>query len=217
MKKLLLAALLLAAPAKADVVLDPHLSGTGDNVIFDSIVGSVAVATFNGTHQGFVDFTDLSGNSLFTGAQNGNDIKISNTNDLSVQVFNNDGSLLGTTTQVFSLKGTGDVIASIFAVNSSGVAEAAQIFDLGTISPSAQSGFTFTAINGEVMTRMVLLDTSGVINDYEHYRIDTAAVPLAAVPGPIAGSVAEPGTWILMILGFLFVGVARLKQQLRFA
>jgi hypothetical protein len=208
------ALLVLGSTARADVVLDPHLSGTGDNVVFDSITGSVAVATFNGTHQGFVDFTDLSGNSLFTGAQNGNDIKISNTNDLSVQVFNNDGSLLGTTTQVFSLKGTGDVIASIFAVDSFGTAEAAQIFDLGTISPSAQSGFTFTAINGEVMTRMVLLDTSGVINDYEHYRIDTAAV---GVPGPIAGSVAEPGTWILLILGFLFVGVARLKQQFRFA
>jgi hypothetical protein len=65
------------------------------------------------------------------------------------------------------------------------VAEAVQTFDLGTIDPNAQSGFTFQAINGEVMTRMVLVDSGGNIADYEHYRIDVAA---AAVPGPIVGA-----------------------------
>jgi hypothetical protein len=209
MRKLLLATtalLALSGAARADVILDTQLSGTGDNVIFDSISGGVAVGTFNGTHTGFVDFTDLSGNPLFTGAQNGNDIKISNTSDLQVQVFNTDGTVAGTTTQVFSLKGTGDVTAFMFA-SLNGVAENAQIFDLGLIDPNAQSGFTFRAINGEVMTRMVLLDNGGTINDYEHYRIDVAA----AVPGPIVGA-GLPGL-IASCMGLFGMNFWRRKRR----
>ena len=78
MRNLLLASalLLFSAPAYADVILDTHLSGTGDNVIFNSLIGSLALGSFNGQHTGVVDFTDLSGNPLFTAAANGNDIKI---------------------------------------------------------------------------------------------------------------------------------------------
>jgi hypothetical protein len=208
MRKLLLATtalLALSGMANADVVLTDKLSGTGDNVIFDSLVGNLAVGSFNGQHTGFVDFTDLSGNPLFTGAQNGNDIKISNTNNLQVQVFDSSLNAFGTTTQVFSLKGTGDVTAFMFAVDANGVAEAAQVFDLGVIDPNAQSGFTFQAINGEVMTRMVLLDTGGSINDYEHYRIDAAPLPVAAVP--------EMGTWGMMLLGFAGIGLTALRRR----
>ena len=175
-----LAAMFAACDARADVILDPHLSGTGDNVVFESLNGSVAVGSFNGQHQGLVDFTDLSGNSGFTGAANGNDIKIANTSDLQVVVFQNDGTtVLDTSTQVFSLKGTGDVTAFVQATD--GLFK----FDLGTIDPSAQSGFTLTAVNGEVMSKLTLLDNGGVISDYEHYRIDVAP---AAVPGPIVGA-----------------------------
>jgi hypothetical protein len=210
MKKLLLLATiatLAAIPAKADVILNPQLSGTGDNVIFDTLNGSVAVGLFNGQHTGFVDFTDLSGNPLFTGAQNGNDIKISNTNNLKVQVFNTDGSALGTTTQVFSLKGTGDVHAALFAVDKFGNVEAAQNFDLGVINPNAQSGFTFSAINGEVMTALVLLDVGGTIADYEHYRIDAAVLPVASVPVPGAAWLFASG------IGGLFALSRRRKNK----
>ena len=211
MKKILMAtvgaaALLLPTlGARADIIKTDSLSGTGDNVVFDSVAGNLAVGTFNGQHTGFVDFTDLSGNPAFTGAANGNDIKISNTNDLSVQVFGTGGTPLGTTTQVFSLKGTGDVVVSMFAVDQFGNPEAAQIFDLGTIDPHAQSGFTFQAINGEVMTRMVLLDTGGEIADYEHYRIDAALIPTppSGAPGPVAAS-GLPGVFAAMLGGFLW-------------
>jgi hypothetical protein len=194
MKKLLLVSaslLALAGSAWADVILDPHLSGTGDNVVFDSITGGVAVGRFNGQNQGLVDFTDLSGNPLFTGSANGNDIKIANTSDLQVQVFDNSGmTVLPTSTQVFSLKGTGDIIATIQAT------DGLFTFNLGNIDPNAQSGFTFTAINGEVMTKMTLLDVGGTITDYEHYRID-----VAAVPGPLVGA-GTPGA-LAAALGFL--------------
>lgn len=192
LKKTILAASLLAGmafatmPAQADVILENKLSGTGDNVIFTSLIGNLALGSFNGQHVGFVHFSDLQLNPLFTAAQNGNDIKISNTNNLQVEVFDQfDSIVVGTTTQVFSLKGTGDVTAFVSAVDQFGNPEPVQIFNLGTIDPNAQSGFTFTAINGEIMTRLVLVDQGGMINDYEHYRIDVAAV---AVPGPVVGA-----------------------------
>jgi uncharacterized protein (TIGR03382 family) len=217
MKKLLLAVLacaVIASTAKqanADVILTPMLSGTGDNVVFDSLLGNLAIGSFNGQNQGLVNFTDLSNNPLFTASANGNDIKIANTNDLQIQVFqNNDITALGTTTQVFSLKGTGDVTAFIFAVTAGGVMEAAQVFDLGVINPSAQSGFTFQSINGEVMDRMVLLDTSGMISDYEHYRIDAVPLPSVSVPGPVVGT-GVPG--LLAFAGLGMVALRRRRKQ----
>ncbi|HEY2243482.1 MAG TPA: hypothetical protein VGH47_04560 [Xanthobacteraceae bacterium] len=184
MRKLLLGLTALAAfatPAKADVVLDPMLSGTGDNVVFDSFNGNAAIGSFNGQHTGLVDFTDLSGNPLFTGAANGNDIKISNTNDLQVEVFDSTNTnVLTTSTQVFSLKGTGDVTAFVQATD--GLFH----FDLGTIDPNAQSGFTLSAINGETMNLLTLVDIGGTISDYEHYRIDVAGPLVATTPLPAA-------------------------------
>jgi hypothetical protein len=202
MRKILLAmvsAVALNGPALADVILDPHLSGTGDNVIFDSLIGNLAIGSFNGMHQGLVNFTDLSNNPLFTGAQNGNDIKISNTNDMQVQVFDTSGlTVLNTLTDVFSLKGTGSVTAFVSAVDPNGIPEALKTFSLGPIDPNAQSGFTFSAINGESISKYVLFDTGGTITDFEHYRIDVAP---AAVPGPVVGA-GSPGI-LAAALGFL--------------
>jgi hypothetical protein len=205
-KKLLLSCAitaLLGASASADVVLETKLSGTGDNVIFQSLNGSTAVGSFNGQHTGLVDFIDLSGNANFIGAANGNDIKIANTSNLFVQVFDSTGTTVQpTSTQVFSLKGTGDVTAFIQA-SLNGVPEAIKSFDLGVIDPNAQSGFTFTAINGEVMTSMRLFDSGGNIADYEHYRIDIA--PTAAVP--------ELSTWGMLLVGFLGVGLVGMRRR----
>jgi hypothetical protein len=203
MKKLLLAATALVAVttyASADVILDRHLSGTGDNVVFDSISGNVAFGSFNGQHTGFAQFTDLSGNSNFTGASNGNDIKISNTSDLQIVVCSSKANcgttVLGTATDVFSLVGTGDVTASVVATDGTFT------FDLGVIN-GAQSGFTFTAINGEAISKITLNDVGGVIQDFEHYRIDVAA----PVPGPIVGA-GIPG-----LLGLGMLVLARVRQK----
>jgi hypothetical protein len=194
MNRTIYAALLLAStalatlPARADVILDPHLSGTGDNVIFDSVdvANFKAFGSLNGQHINIVDFTDLSHTANFTGSANGNDIKLDNTSNLFIQVFDSTNTtVVGTLTDVFSLKGTGDVTAFIQA-SLNGVPEAIKSFDLGTIDPNAQSGFTFSAINGEVMTSIRLFDTGGSIAEFEHYRIDVA--PSVAVPGPIVGA-----------------------------
>jgi hypothetical protein len=197
-------ALVLVTHAHADVILDPHLSGTGDNVVFDSLVGHLAIGHFNGMHQGLVDFTDLSGNPAFTAAANGNDIKIADTSDLQVVVKDNTNTtVLDTSTQVFSLKGTGDVHAIVTAT------DGVFTFDLGMISPTAQSGFTLSAINGEVMSKLVLLDTTpgDEITDFEHYRIDVAAAP---VPGPIVGA-GLPGLVAAACLGMIALGRRRIN------
>lgn len=176
----------LAAPAMADVIIDNHLSGTGDNVVFDSFnsVTNVAVGIFNGQHQGLVDFSCLGGCIGFNGAANGNDIKIADTNDLKVQVFNSAGTtVLQTQTDVFSLKGTGTATAFVIADEANGT-QKLFTFDLGMLSASAQSDFTLSAINGETIDSFRVA-TTGNITDFEHYRIDIAA---AAVPAPVVGA-----------------------------
>lgn len=204
MKNLLFAGVLALAVsnAHADVIVQNMLSGTGDNVVFDSFSNNLAIGSFNGQHVGVVDFTDLSGNPLFTSSANGNDIKIADTSDLQVVVYSDlsNTQVLTTFTQVFSLKGTGDVHAIVQATDGT------FSFDLGQISPNAQSGFTLEAINGEVMSQLTLVDFGGEITDYEHYRIDVAG-PLA-VPGPAAGA-GIPGA----LAGLFMLGLAQVRRR----
>ena len=119
MRRLLLAAaavLALTGAAKADVIVDNHLSGTGDNVVFNSFSGDLATALLNGPHLDVVRFRDLTGSTTFGAAANGNDIKIVGTQNLFIQVFDpTDTSVVGTTTQVFSITGTGSVSAFVQA------------------------------------------------------------------------------------------------------
>src|SRR5215467_2126642 len=187
-----------ALPAMADVTIIDKLSGTGDNVVFDSAVpGSLVVGSFNGQHQGLVDFTCLGGCTNYTGAQNGNDIKITadGLTNLSVQVFDTSGlNVLATQTDVFSITGTGNVFVGVTA-NESGGGTKLFTFDLTTLfGPlgNGQNGFTLTGINGETIDHFTLLDQGGTITDFEHYRIDVAA-----------GAVPEPSTWAMMLLGFI--------------
>jgi hypothetical protein len=215
MKKYLLAAsmlMALALPAKADVIINDSLSGTGDNVIFDSVTpGSQVVGSFNGQHQGLVDFNCLGGCTNFTGAQNGNDIKITadGLTNLSIQVFDSLGlNVLPTATDVFSIKGDGNVFVGVTA-NEPGGGTSLFTFDLvslfGPLGPG-QNGFTLTAKNGETINQFALLDVGGTITDFEHYRID-----VAAVPGPIVGA-GIPG--LIAALGGMF-GLNRYRRKRR--
>jgi hypothetical protein len=213
MKKLLLmttALLALSGAAKADIALVNHLSGSGHNVISDSISGNLNVGHLNGQNTTIVDFTNLDAADVFTGASSGNDIKIGNTNHLGIQVFDSGNHLLGTTTQIFSVNGTGDLTVFVQA-QKFGVDEALKSFGTFTLDIHKPTDFTFTASNNEVMTGLFLLDVGGKITDFEHYRIDVAPLGVAAVP--------EASTWLMMILGFCGVGglAMRKKGQLRLA
>jgi hypothetical protein len=224
MRKLLLATtalIVLAAPVKADVLLDTTgLGGTGNNVIFSSIASpTLVLGRLNGQNDEVVRFFDRSGTQGFSGAQNGNDIKIVNTRDLDITVFDSTNTIeLGTTRDIFSLKGTGSVFFRISAVDANGVAETFNFtglagnlpglggggFDLG--NGNQQNGFDFSTSKGEVITDIDLfLGATGTINDFEHFRIDATPIPTAAVP--------ELSTWMMMILGFAGVGTLALRRR----
>jgi hypothetical protein len=193
MKKLLLATTAVLAfatsNALADVQVLDMLSGTGDNVVADSSSTNSALGHLNGQHLDVVRYTNLA--TGFTFAANGNDIKIGNTGTLTDQVFDPTNTfVVGTTTEVFSLTGTGDVKLAVNATDGT------FNFDLGTIG-NGQSGFTVNAINGEVINSLTLTDSTGSIFSFEHNRIETAA---SAVP--------EPSTWAMMFLGFLGLAFA---------
>jgi hypothetical protein len=204
------ALMLLPMSAKADIVLDTKLSGTGDNVVFDSVnvTGRTALGHLNdpNAHQEIVRFGALDFGT-FGAADNGNDIKITGTNDLEIRVFDKTNTfVVGTTEQVFSLTGDGTVKLFVQANDKFGNAEALKTFTLDPLG-NGQNGFTLTALNGEVMTSLIIFDTNGTITDFEHYRIDVA--PTAAVPGPIAGA-GIPG---LIAGGLFMLGLARRRKK----
>jgi len=193
MKRVLLAATALAliaftGYAKADVIIDDKGGSTGDLVTFDSVTAGVQVTgTFNGQHTGDVLFKCLTTCAGFTGAADGNDIKINNFGSMNVQVFDSTGTTVQpTATDIFSITGTGDVTVGVVA-NESGGGTATFTFDLlslfGPLGPG-QNFFTLTAINGETINNFTIGDSGGVITDFEHYRVDVAA----PVPGPIVGA-----------------------------
>ena len=205
MKKLLLAATMLcalASGAQADIILETKLSGTGQNVVLNSVTGDLALAQLNGPNLEFVRFRDLTGSTTFDAQSTGNDIKLTGSNNIFIQVFDvTNQTLLGTTTEVFSLNGTGNVQAFVQAVDQFGNEEPLQFFDLGALTLTGAHNFTFSAINGEVMTSLRLTSLgAGTISSFEHFRIDVAPIPLA-VPGPAVGA-GLPGALALGLLGF---------------
>ena len=221
MRRLLFATTALIAltgAARADVVLTESggMNGATSNVVFDGAAPDLESVTghFN-NNTDTVKFTDLAGaaNPFTSAAAHGQDIKITGATDIGIQVFLAGGALTGTTRDIFSLSGTGTITMKVNAVDANGVAE---MFNLPV---SGQAGTPFTidgsqnffelnASNGEVVTGLEIIDTGGTISDFEHYRIDAAAIPtVAAVP--------EPSSWALMILGFCgiaFMGVKRRRE-----
>jgi hypothetical protein len=229
MRKLLLTVALLtlsAIPASADVLLDTTgLGGSGNNVVFSGIDindSHLILGHLNGQNNEIVRFRDLSLSNGFAGAANGQDIKIVNTRDLDITVFDSTNTVqLGTTRDIFSLKGTGDVFFRLTVAEADGSINTLNFTNLaGGIAGlggggynlgngNQQKGFDFTTINGEVIVDLDLfLGIGGSINDFEHYRIDAAPIPqVAAVP--------EASTWAMMVLGFAGVGLLSMRKRRR--
>jgi opacity protein-like surface antigen len=209
MKRLLLATTaflaLASAPARAEIVLDTTgQGGTGNNVIFSqNLGGGLILGRLNGQNDEVVRFRDLSGNGNFTGAANGNDIKINNTSDLDITVFDrNNATQLGVTRDIFSIKGDGTLLIRATALETDGTLKD---FNYSFVLGNGQNGFDFKAINGEFIWDVDLKVVGGSIQDFEHFRIDVA---------PNVGAVPEPATWAMMILGFLGIGGLGMRKKL---
>ncbi len=221
----LAAALLLAStalatlPAQADVILDTHgLGGTGDNVIFSQLTPGLVLGHLNGQHDEIVRFLDRSAfnpdggilSGIFSGAANGNDIKIVNSSELDIRVFDpTNVNLVTTTRDIFSLKGTGTAFITVTALEADGSTKTFQFnpltpgFSLADfqLSTTAQSGFDLKAINGERISDLDIRIVGGSITDFEHYRIEVG--PTAAVPGPVVGA-GLPGLAAVAMFGLNF-------------
>jgi hypothetical protein len=208
MKRLLLATtalLALAGAAKAEIVLDTTgQGGTGNNVIFSSILGgNLILGKLNGQNDEVVRFFDKSNTSTFTGSANGNDIKIFNTADLDITVFDRTNLLqLATTRDIFSIKGDGTLFIRATAKEADGTFKD---FNFSEVLGSGQNGFDLKAINGEVIWDVDLRVVGGSIQDFEHFRIDVAP-QVAAVP--------EASTWAMLILGFAGIGAMGMRKKL---
>jgi len=215
MKNLLLASAFmfaLAGGAQATIILDETgIGGTGNNVIFSSIFDNrLILGRLNGQNDEVVRFRDLTPTqdplNPFTGAQNGNDIKIFNTEDLDITVFNSTNlTQLGVTRDVFSLVGTtgATVLFRVTALEADG---SFQDFLFSSVLKNGQNGFDFTAIDGERIWDLDLRVVGGRITDFEHFRIDVAP---AAVPGPAVGA-GIPG---LAAAGLMLFGLHRRRRR----
>jgi opacity protein-like surface antigen len=210
MRKLLAAALLTAAlisPAYADIIVDTTgQGGTGNNVIFDSVANSsLILGRLNGQNNEVVRFRDISGNGAFSGAANGNDIKIVNTSDLDITVFNSTNlTQLGVTRDIFSIVGTGTMFFHVTALEPNG---SFSTFNFGGYDlKNGQNGFDFKAINGEKIWDLDLVNVGGKISDFEHFRIDVSP---QAVPGPIVGA-GLPG---LIAACMTLIGLGRYRRR----
>ena len=216
MKKILLAGVALAAltgAANATVVMNPSGASTGDLVTFDNSDGFTATAHLNGQHDNIVKFIDLAGGAFSAGATSGNDVKISAATDLKVLVFGADGTtLFGTSEQVFSIKGSGQITLVVTSVDANGNVEANSPFTFANNQlGNGQNFFTLTTLDGEVMTSLRITDVNGTIDDFEHYRLSPTVIPVAAVP--------ELSSWAMFLIGFAGIGTLayRRKNQLRVA
>lgn len=206
MRRLLLATtalLALSGAASADIVLDTNgQGGTGNNVIFTSIASSnLILGKLNGQNDEVVRFRDLSGNGNFTGAANGNDIKINNTSDLDITVFDKTNvTQLAVTRDIFSIVGDGTLLIRVTALETDGTFKD---FNFSQVLKNGQNGFDFSAINGESIWDIDLVVVGGTISDFEHFRIDVTP-QVAAVP--------ELSTWMMFILGFAGIGLAGMRK-----
>jgi len=190
-----LATFALALPAQATILLDETgLGGTGNNVVFSSIANSgLILGRLNGQNDEVVRFLDRSAfnpdggllTGLFSGSANGNDIKIVNTSELDITVFDRTNlTQLTTTRDIFSIVGTGTLFIRATALEADG---SFQNFFFSSVLKNGQNGFDLQAIDGERIWDVDIRVAGGFITDFEHFRIDVAP-NVTAVPIPAVGS-----------------------------
>ena len=210
------AALMVAAPATADIIQaapsdqngtnvhNPGSGGAGTTVIGELGQGSGIDVLFTGS-------TSDSNNLLFSGGQGQAKLTgdlntgTSNPNDtFPITAFNvalaDNGlfdwielSLTGTGTVSFSLL---DDAGTMFTSDAMGNF----VFDL----VNGQNKFAFQAVNGQSIAGLSFTVADGAVESVRQVRINPAAAA-AAVP--------EPATWAMMLLGFGAIGFAMRRKR----
>ncbi|MBR0691432.1 hypothetical protein JQ594_36345 [Bradyrhizobium manausense] len=184
-------------PAKASIVLTQGASGTGNNALFNTVIGSGSTTLTTTTNQGLgVTFT--SDKNLTATASGQAKVEGPWVKDDYLTWYLTDGT--ATTTDVFGIglpnKDKNAATQVTVYVNGSSIA-------LATEDIPSNGFFTLTA-SGLDLINSVKVVFNGDVADVEHFRF-TAATVTSAVP--------EASTWAMMIMGFLGLGFMAYRKK----
>ena len=218
------AALLASAhSANATFVLTTGAAAFGDNVIVNNCVGNtlgpaaMVQGCLNTGHSTLVDVSTSGGGKLLAnGGQARFDASGGNINNFAVNFAD---ATLGFSRIVFNINAangtSSNVSFTVNAVDSSGNAEAAQLFT-NTLSGNGQNFFQLSSTDGEVAKNVSVLSSLGNIVDIRQVRILAEDIPQQCTgnscggPGP---GVPEPATLFLLGSALLGYGAMRRRQQ----
>jgi hypothetical protein len=196
-----------ALTAHADIVVITGVNNQGtDNVLLDPSTNVLTVTGDVGPTNALVNFTSSSGSGLLNANPSGQATISGGTGNtaltqLTFGLANNDTF----TRAVFNINAStaGSVLTHVEGVNLTG----GFFEDDFVISANGQNFFTFTAINGQLMTSMSLTAINGAVFE------DVRQVRLGGLDGTVP-AIPEPSTTALMVLGLAGMGaIARRRRN----
>jgi hypothetical protein len=196
------AVMAFSVPASASIVISQGATGTGNNVLFQNVVGEGTTSLSTDTNQG--DRVTFTSNEALTVPASG-----------AARISAVDGSLnnlewhlsdptLGYDLGVFNINvpnqnGGPATSVTVYAYDQNNT-EFSNTFSLG----NGQNFFTVDSDDLQSITSIRFVAIGGIVDDVRQVRID-GITSIAAVP--------EPSTWAMMILGFFAIGAMTYRQR----
>jgi hypothetical protein len=196
------AVMAFSVPASASIVISQGATGTGNNVLFQNVVGEGTTSLSTDTNQG--DRVTFTSNEALTVPASG-----------AARISAVDGSLnnlewhlsdptLGYDLGVFNINvpnqnGGPATSVTVYAYDQNNT-EFSNTFSLG----NGQNFFTVDSDDLQSITSIRFVAIGGIVDDVRQVRID-GITSIAAVP--------EPTTWAMMILGFFAIGAMTYRQR----
>ena len=193
------AALVIAAPAVADIVVVTGVNSSGtENVTFADQAASSTIfgSTLGQTNNFSVTGTTVSPGNLLLAT--GGEVQGSGSNLGIVTLSQTGGSTF--TQLVFNIDAASDGSVDILVDQ--------PIFndfeDDFVVDANAQNFFTITAINGQAIQSVTLTGINGAtFSSIRNVRF-----------APVAAAVPEPASWAMMLLGFGAIGFATRRRKI---
>jgi hypothetical protein len=197
-----------SVPASASIVITQGATGTGNNVLFQNVVGNGTTSLSTDTNQG--DRVTFTSNEALTGDNSSGQARISAVDgSLNNLEWHLSDPTLGYDLGVFNINvpnpnGGPATSVTVYAYDQNNT-EFSNTFNLG----NGQNFFTVDSDDLQSITSIRFEAFGGIVSDVRQVRID-GITSIAAVP--------EISTWAMMILGFFGVGAMTYRQRkLRFA
>ncbi|WP_131522945.1 hypothetical protein [Nitrobacter sp. Nb-311A] len=198
------AVMAFSVPASASIVISQGATGTGNNVLFQNVVGNGTTSLSTDTNQG--DRVTFTSNEALTGDNSSGQARISAVDgSLNNLEWHLSDPTLGYDLGVFNINvpnqnGGPATSVTVFAYDQNNT-EFSQVFALNS---GGQNFFTVDSDDLQSITSIRFVATGGIVDDVRQVRID-GITSIAAVP--------ELSTWAMMILGFFGVGAMTYRQR----